>query len=212
MFKRALPTLTPLAAPALLALCALLAACATDPAPAPVVARVAATPTPVPTPAPSEYVDVEAYLFNNPAEEKVPAALTAATDQLRAIAIQRVFSDSDSLSREVFRQARVCFIAVGANRAKLQDPSVALLSGIKSAGLPVKKFSECVVDGQGVRDLASGARGVLVKVCRICWAAPGHALVEYGYSIGGIKGKMTMAEARLNGGEWVFEERKITSY
>lgn len=199
---------------ALAALCGLLSSCAMfgeDPAPAP-VAQAAPKPTPAPTPAPVVYSDGFGYLDGSPAQEVVPPSLLPATDDLRAAAIMQLFKDPSVPRKLKEAGAGAGYVAVGPNKNALKDPSDALFSRVQVPALTLKKFSQCVAGDSGVRDAASGARGAVIRVCRVCWTGPSSAMVEYGYSTGGIKGQTVFAEAQRVGNTWNFTERKITIY
>lgn len=184
----------------------MLAACASDPQPQPVAQSAPVVKSVAPAaPAAAEFVSSGTW----PNAERIPATMESASESLRAAAIRNIFSHkfaSDDLA-----QAKVYFVAVGPNDKQLTNPSDSLVSELlKDAKTPFKKFSECVVDEGGVRDTASGARGVLFRVCRLCWTSPNSALLEYGYTTRGFHGMQITAEALLSGGTWSFTMRKMS--
>lgn len=94
--------------------------------------------------------------------------------------------------------AKVYFLAINS-----ADPSEAFMSRFQGHQPPVKKRSLAETDGQGVRDKATGAPGLVFNSGKITWPSDHVATVEGGYFEAGLSASGNVYTVEKRKGKWV---------
>lgn len=89
-----------------------------------------------------------------------------------------------------------------------QDPSGEFMIRFRDEQPPVKKVSSCTYSAaDGVRDIATGERGLIFRVTSLRWVSASEAKAEGGYYEGGLSGSGSIFRVGQRNGRWtVLEE------
>ena len=94
-------------------------------------------------------------------------------DAIREAAFRYMFAHNASGAKQ---SAKVYCLAI-----EDKDPDEAFLARFAGSTPPVKKRSECKVSGRGVRDKATGGKGLVFNVAAIRWVTDVAVEVDGGY-------------------------------
>jgi len=122
-------------------------------------------------------------------------------------------AQEDEIREAVFRhqlkkyQADIYFLSVGRDR----DPSDQFMRRFAREKRRVKKVSQCAYSASGVRDKATGRKGVILNVGKITWAGRTHVKVEGGYFAWGRAASSNLYRLAREGRRWVVKRDRIVA-
>lgn len=83
------------------------------------------------------------------------------------------------------------------------------LARFASHGVPVRKASACKIDGNGVFDPATNAKGLQLNVDTVTWVAGDEATVSGGYYEASLSASSNLYRVKKTGEGWVVVEDRL---
>lgn len=135
--------------------------------------------------------------------KKAPLTKAQIEDNIREAVFRYMFEHNASAMQQ---NAEVYFLAVGSRT----DPSQDLMARFKGHTPRVKTVSAATHLGiGGIKDRATGAKGLLFNIREISWITDDEVIVTGGYFEGGVSSSENQYHVFFQDNEWVVTEAEM---